>query len=224
VAAVESGRTSWTAIFDAQRLGPCDDGTAVAAAQLRAVVHELIAAGHDKDGDPEIWIVADSGYDGARLAFLLADLPVRLVVRMRSDRVLAFPAPPRMPGTTGRGKRHGDEMRFTDSNTWPEPVHATTTETTRYGTARARSWDRLHPRLARRGGWADHDGELPIIEGTVIRLEATGSPVTAHRHRYGCGSPTPPPQQRTWIGCGRCSCAASILSTPSFSWGSRPVA
>jgi hypothetical protein len=38
VAALESGRTSWTAILDAQRLGPCDDGTAVAAAQLRAVV------------------------------------------------------------------------------------------------------------------------------------------------------------------------------------------
>jgi len=32
VAALEPGRTSWTAILDAQRLGPADEDTAVAAA------------------------------------------------------------------------------------------------------------------------------------------------------------------------------------------------
>ncbi|WSS24097.1 transposase [Streptomyces sp. NBC_01190] len=32
------------------------------------------------------------------------------------------------------------------------------------------SVDRLHPRLTRRAAWLDHDGPLPIIEGTVIRL------------------------------------------------------
>lgn len=31
-------------------------------------------------------------------------------------------------------------------------------------------WDRLHPRLTRRAAWLDHDGPLPLIEGTVIRL------------------------------------------------------
>jgi hypothetical protein len=72
VAALEPGRTSWTAILDAQRLGPADEDTAVAAAQLRTVVEGLIAAGHWQDGDPEMWIVGDTGYDGARLAFLLA--------------------------------------------------------------------------------------------------------------------------------------------------------
>src|SRR5437879_5191845 len=41
VAAREPGRTSWTAILDAQRLGPADEDTAVAAAQLRAVVEGL---------------------------------------------------------------------------------------------------------------------------------------------------------------------------------------
>ena len=46
----------------------------------------------------------------------------------------------------------------------------TVTETTRYGTALARSWDRLHPRLTSRAAWEHHDGELPVIEGTLIRL------------------------------------------------------
>ena len=45
VAALEPGRTSWTAMLDAVRLGPADDATAVTAQQLRAVLGRLIAAG-----------------------------------------------------------------------------------------------------------------------------------------------------------------------------------
>ncbi len=45
VAALETGRTSWTAVLDAVRLGPNDDATAVTAAQLREVVEGLIHAG-----------------------------------------------------------------------------------------------------------------------------------------------------------------------------------
>jgi hypothetical protein len=46
----------------------------------------------------------------------------------------------------------------------------TVTETTRYGTARAMAWGRLHQQLASRAGWEGHQGELPIVEGTLIRL------------------------------------------------------
>jgi DDE superfamily endonuclease len=146
------------------------------------VVQQLIAAGHWPDGDPEIWIVGDTGYDGPRLAFLLADPPVRVLVRVRPDRVMAFPAAPRRAGTIGRSARHGAEFKFKDPRTWPEAAHRTTTQTTRYGTARACSWDRLHPKLTHRGTWADHDG-VPIIEGTVIRLQVDRLP--------GEGAPKP---------------------------------
>ncbi|GAA2326228.1 hypothetical protein GCM10010246_04640 [Streptomyces cuspidosporus] len=44
------------------------------------------------------------------------------------------------------------------------------TDTRLYGKATAQAWDRLHPRLTRRAAWIDHDGPLPIIEGTVLRL------------------------------------------------------
>lgn len=67
VAALESGRTSWTAVLDAVRLGPADDATAVTAWQVRDVVNRLITAEHWREGDPEILIVADAGYDVARL-------------------------------------------------------------------------------------------------------------------------------------------------------------
>jgi hypothetical protein len=183
VAALEPGRTSWTAMLDVMRMRPDDDHTDLAATQLRTVVDTLITAGHWRGGDPEIWIIGDSGYDGPRLAFLLADLPVRVLVRLRSDRVLAFPAPPRQPGTRGRGTRHGARFEFKDPRTWPTPAHTTTTDTTRYGAAHARSWDRLHPKLTRTGAWADHEGLLPIMEGTVIRLQVDRLP--------GTGTPKP---------------------------------
>jgi hypothetical protein len=52
----------------------------------------------------------------------------------------------------------------------------TTTDTRLYGTATAQAWDRLHPRLTRRAAWADHEGPLPIIAGTVIRLQVDHLP------------------------------------------------
>ena len=76
VAALEPGRTSWTAVLDAVRLGPADDETEVTAAQVREVVDRLIAAGQWQPGDPDILIVFDAGYDVTRLAHLLTGLPV----------------------------------------------------------------------------------------------------------------------------------------------------
>src|SRR6266480_361186 len=102
VAALEPGRTSWTAVLDAVRLGPGDDETEVTAAQVREVVTRLIAAGHWHEGDRPILVVFDAGYDVTRLSYVLADLPVELLGRLRSDRVMQLPAPPRQPHTLGR--------------------------------------------------------------------------------------------------------------------------
>jgi hypothetical protein len=172
VAALESGRSSWTAILDAVRLSPDDDATAVTACQLRDVVERLITAGHWRRGDPPIEIVMDCGYDVTRLAFVLRDLPVVVTGRLRSDRVMISPTPPRLPGTSGRPPRHGPVRKLADPATWPQPDHLTTTQTTRHGTAVASAWLRMHPRLTRRAAWLEHpeDQDLPIVEGTLIQL------------------------------------------------------
>jgi hypothetical protein len=164
-------------VLDAVRLGPADDVTAVTAWQLRDVVQRLSCAGQWQQGDPDILIVCDAGYDVARLAFLLADLPVELLGRLRSDRVLRRPVPPRPNDPRGgRPPKHGGEFALADQATWPEPQLTTTTPTTRYGTAVATAWDRLHPRLTHRAAWLDHQGELPVIEGTLIRLQVDRLP------------------------------------------------
>ena len=176
IAALEPGRTSWTAVLDAVRLGPDDDETAVTAIQVRDVVTRLIEAGHWREGDPPILVIFDAGYDVTRLAYLLADLPAELLGRLRSDRVMQLPTPPRRPGTMGRPRKHGGELALADPATWPVPQVTTTTVTSRYGTAAAAAWDRVHPRLTRRAAWLDHDGPLPVIEGTLIRLQVDHLP------------------------------------------------
>ena len=98
MAALEPGRTSWTLPLDAVRLRPDDDLAAVTAAQVRGVVTRLIAAGHWKDGDPDIMVIFDAGYEAARLTWLLRDLPVQVTGRLGTNRVLRLPAPPRQPG------------------------------------------------------------------------------------------------------------------------------
>jgi hypothetical protein len=134
------------------------------------VITRLIDAGHWHSDDPNILIVTDSGYDITRLAFVLQDLPVDLLGRVRSDRVFYPPALPRPAGTMGRPSRHGPEFALSRPETWPPPAHQTTTDTARYGSAHASSWDQYHPRLARRGPWQGHTGELPLVAGTLIRL------------------------------------------------------
>jgi hypothetical protein len=198
VAALEPGRTSWTALLDAVRLGPADEATAVTADQLRAVVQRLIDAGHWHVGDPDILIVTDAGYDITRLAFVLADLPVELLGRLRADRVLRLPKPLRRAGVPGRPPKHGPEFALSDPSTWPPPRHTTTTETSRYGTATATSWDRLHPRLTHKNAWASHPGPLPVVEGTLVRLHV--------EHLPGDRDPTP-----VWLWSSRVDAAAEDI-------------
>lgn len=93
IAALETGRTSWTAVLDALRLPPDADLAAVTAVQVRELVLRLIKARQWWPGQPDILIVFDAGYGLPRLALLLADLPVEVLGRLRSDRVLRRPAP-----------------------------------------------------------------------------------------------------------------------------------
>jgi DDE superfamily endonuclease len=170
VAALEPGRTSWALPLDAVRLRPGGDLAAVTAAQVRGVVTRLIAAGHWADGDPDIMVVIDAGYEPARLAWLLRDLPVQVTGRLGTSRVFRLPPPARRPGQMGRPVRHGPEVRCAAAAARPEPDAETSTVTSRYGTAVASCWNGAHPKLKARGAWEGHQGPLPVIEGTLIRL------------------------------------------------------
>ncbi|WP_216369683.1 NF041680 family putative transposase [Streptomyces griseofuscus] len=175
VVALESGRTSCSALLDAVRLTPGADLAAVTASQVREVVERLVTAGQWTEGDLDILVVLDAGYDAPRIAYLLSGLSVEVLGRTRSDRVMGLPAPPREEffqahPKSGRMPRHGGEFVFGDPATWGVEQAVTVSGTRLYGKATAQAWDRLDPRLTQRAAWLDHDGPLPVIEGTVIRL------------------------------------------------------
>jgi hypothetical protein len=187
VAALGPGASSWTVLLDAVRLGPGDDDGAVTAGQLREVFGRLVAAGHWADGDPPILIAMDAGYNVTRLAWLLADLPVVLVARVRSDRVYRRVAPPKAAGVSGRRARHGDPVRCGDPATWHGAAVIQEGQQTRHGPVTATAWTRVHQMVHRYTGgfedWPD-DRELPVIEGTLIQLAVA-------RHRPGGPGPEP---------------------------------
>ncbi|MFF4764494.1 transposase [Streptomyces sp. NPDC001292] len=126
----------------AVRLGQADDAAQVTASQLREVVGRLTMAGHWRPGDPEILIVMDSGYDVAYLSHVLADLPVVLVGRLRSDRVMLRDAGPPAPG-----RKAGGPAGTAASSPSPSPTPGTspTSPPPRTPPATARRGDGLGP-------------------------------------------------------------------------------
>ena len=170
VAALEPGRSSWVLPLDAARLRPSADATEVTAAQVRDVITRLIEAGQWQDGDPDVLAVFDSGYDLTRLAWLLRDLPVQVAGRLRSTRVM-YSRPGKPAGANGRPARHGPRLTLKGTPaSWPAPALAGMADT-RYGPAAVTAGWHQHQKLCRQDGWARHEGELPVVEGTLIRLE-----------------------------------------------------
>ena len=52
-------------------------------------------------------VIFDAGYEPARLAWLLRDLPVQVPGRLGTNRVFRLPPPPRRPGQMGPPVQHG---------------------------------------------------------------------------------------------------------------------
>ncbi|GLX50879.1 hypothetical protein Shyhy01_38290 [Streptomyces hygroscopicus subsp. hygroscopicus] len=217
ICALEPGRSSWTAPPDALRLAPGDDSATITARQLRELLETLIRAGQWQEGDPNILIIADAGYDAPRLAFLLGDLPVQVPARMRSERVLRRPVPPLQPHTQGRPPRHGSEFVFGQPDTWGTPDTETVTGTRLYGTAGARSWNRLHPSSRAALPGQSPTAPSPSSRGRRSAWTSTTCPAEQHRSRSGCGGRAPTPLRRTPTptDSGRHTCDASTSNTPS---------
>ena len=208
------GPRSWT------RSGcrPGADVVAITAEQLREVVQRLLAAGHWTAGDPEILIVMDAGYDAPRIAFLLADLPVQILGRLRGDRVFRRPAPPYVYNPKGgRPPKHGGEFVFGDPATWNTPNVSTATDNTRYA-PRPHKPGTGYTRSLRTGAHGPTSSATcrSSKEPSSASRSTTCRPA-AIRSRCGYGGRASTPRLRTLTGPGWRSCAGSISSTPSGS-------
>jgi hypothetical protein len=163
IAQVSFDRDSWTAPVDAHRLHPLDDTDQTAAVQIRALLGRLPSGGSVP------LFVFDSGYDSAQLTLDLAEAPVAVLVRLRSDRCFYADPPPRASGSTGRPRRHGAKFAFGDPATWPVPTTTYVATDDQYGTVTVQAWAGLHPKQQRHPGHGTR-GPRPIVRGTIIRV------------------------------------------------------
>jgi len=161
---------SWTAPLDSVRVPPGDDTGRATAAQLTALVGRLGAT------EQAPLFVHDTGYDPVGLTVDLDGVRAQVLVRIRSDRVFYTDPPERAPGAIGRPRRHGRRFACDDPATWGDPDDRLSVNDDQYGHVEVTAWRCLHPRLGRRGRWRHHPGPLPIVGGTIIRVQVQHLP------------------------------------------------
>jgi hypothetical protein len=163
-------RDSWTGPLDVQRVRPTESPNAVAVEQVKRLLAHLPTGGATP------LFVFDAGYDSVQLTQGLTEIPVAILVRLRSDRCFYADPPPTAPSPKGgRPRKHGAKFDSKEPTTWPPPTAEHATEDEQYGTVRVRSWSGLHPKQqahATRGT----RGPRPIVRGTLVRVEVTRLP------------------------------------------------
>src|SRR5882757_9829773 len=162
---LEWGATSWVAPVDAVRLGPTDTLTSVTLAAVERVAAGLAQARREQRAG----FVFDAEYDLMALSYRYADT-AHIVGRLRSNQVFhADPEPE--PSRRGRRRVHGEKIKLNDPDTLGCPDRVAVLDSPRYGRVVLSGWDGRHRRLTREGFWDTHPRPLPIVRGSVIRVE-----------------------------------------------------
>jgi hypothetical protein len=165
---------SWTAPVDVTRIRPRDDATTNTIDQVRRLVGRL-------PGDAAVpMAVFDAGYDPIAISHGLSTDRVQVLVRIRGDRVFHADPPARSAGARGRPRRHGRRLKCSDGRTQRSPDATLVAQDSRYGTVKVAAWHDRHPRLSGRGRWGREE-VLPIVKGTVIRVEVEHLPKASAR-------------------------------------------
>lgn len=177
---LEWGPSSWTAPVDAVRLGPADLLTPATLAAGRRVLAGLAQAGRTET----VGLVFDAEFDLMALSHELAG-QAHIVGRLRANQVF-HAEPDNRPAQRGRRRRHGARIKLNDPATLTAPDRSATITSPRYGQVRLTAWDQRHRRLIRGADsyWVDHVGSLPIVAGSVLRVEV--------EHLPGGGTPDGP--------------------------------
>jgi hypothetical protein len=165
------GSASWVDPIEARRIRPGENHTDVTVEQITRLLADLRDAGRLTTHQPPL-VMLDAGNPSTQISLALADQPVQVLVRLRSNRVFHTDPEPRVTGRRGAPARHGRRFSCSDPNERHDSDYENSTDTERYGRVTVRAWGGLHQRLTRTGRWADHPAgqRLPIVSGTVIQL------------------------------------------------------
>jgi DDE superfamily endonuclease len=161
---------SWTAPVDVRRVRPEEKPTALAVEQLKALLGARPAAHR---GEVPL-VLFDAGYDASGFTHAMADTPVALLIRLRSNRHFWFAPTRTTPHPQGRPRRHGAKFVCNDPGTWPAPTAELRVTDEAYGQVTVRAWAGLHTyvrRPVRPGVVGQYRGPRRLAHGTVVRLE-----------------------------------------------------
>jgi hypothetical protein len=176
VAALGHLRTAWAALVDAERTTAATR-TRQTIRQVQDLPRRLHAAGHGGRGAP--LVILDAGYSAAALTAALAGQPVHLLIRLPSGSVF-YADPVTWPGKKGRPGKHGMAVTCAaePGQANPEPDESLVLpDTPLYGTVRVGARHQVHPLIHGDRGWfADWDGKLPVLRGTVLRVRVERLP------------------------------------------------
>jgi hypothetical protein len=136
---VATSHSSWALPVDERRVASSQTPQTVGAEQIEDLAQARAALLEVLD------IVACDGKYG-NAGFLRRNQGKRcgIVARLRCDRVLYGPPPPREPKQRGRNKRHGQRFAFKEPETWGEPDEASELEDPYWGKVRLERWHNRH--------------------------------------------------------------------------------
>lgn len=172
VAAPGHLRAAWSALIDVGRTTAAAR-TRQTIGQVTSVLRRLATAGNSGRAAP--LFVFDAGYSAAALTAGPAGYPVHLLVRLAAGQVFFYDAA-RWPGKNGRPGTHGIAVRCRKAGdagqSSPGPDESLVLPgTPACGTVRAGAWRGVHPQIHGDRGWfADWDGDLPVLRGTLLRV------------------------------------------------------
>lgn len=175
LASLHAGADSWTGITDIDILSPDRNLTTVTLAMLdRIRAHWDTTARTDTPG-----LVCDADYDAMTLSHHHRDR-IHILARLRSNQTFYAQPPPRPAGQRGRQALHGRKRSLNAPETLGRAHRRDTLHHPSYGTVTLRAWDHQHRKITRAKDsyWAAHPKTeaLPLIEGTIIQVQATRVP------------------------------------------------
>lgn len=150
--------SSWGAILSQCRITSGETAISVAISQLESLC-PLLASG-------QAALLADRWYVTGPFVSACQRLQIPALMRLKRNRKLYRPAPPRLPGTRGTPRKDGELFQGSRQETWSEPDESWSGADWRGNPICVQAWHHLHFRQAR---------EVEVTVFRVLRERATNS-------------------------------------------------
>ena len=154
---VKEAHSSWAQPIDERRVSSRQTPQAVGADQIDDLSKARAAFLEAQD-----IVACDGKYGNAGFLRSVQGKRCGIVARLRCDRVLFGPPPPREPGKRGRNRKHGQRFAFQEPDTWGDPDEILELDDPYWGLVRLERWQNLHEKKGA-------DVAYQVLRGSVHR-------------------------------------------------------